>query len=208
MIASNRIALSLTVAVHILLLYALGKLGGHPIPVPAGGEPCAVNFIPMLPTQLAKIIAPTPPRPEQALLAASPHPATAPMSAAIAIETKVSETPAPVVAGAGLLAQSALNAIGKMDHEERRSSPGGSNLTSNSLGVRLSESINKNSAVPAGSIDENVYPDGRREERIHGPFGVDYCITYESPSNPTDGFDTMQRGLKPSVPHTCGHRFD
>ena len=105
------------------------------------------------------------------------------------------------------MAQSALNAIGKMDRDERRATGSGANILSNSLAARMSAAIDKNAEAKAGTIDENIYPDGRREERIHTPFGV-VCITYESPSNPTDGFDTIQRGLKPSVPHTCGHRFD
>jgi hypothetical protein len=214
MATSKRIALLLAVGIHILLLYMLGKLGAYPVvQVRASSEPLAVILVQMQPAQLMPIESHAPHRQEDApsnppkragtVAAVIQSAPVAPTSAAIAVETKAS-----AVSGSGLFVQSALNAVGKMVRDEGRSSGSGSNVMSNSLSARISASIDKNSTAPAGSIDENIYPDGRREERIHGPFGAIYCITFESPSDTKDGFDTMQRGLKPSVPHTCGHRFD
>lgn len=211
MTTSKRIALPIAVALHILLLYAFGKINAHLVQTKATGEPLVISLIPLLPTQSARV-EPRPPH----LAAATPRvvprsmQAAAPQAVAVPVpvtaETKAAESP-PANAGTGLLALAALNAVGKLDREERGGAAGGGDVMSNSLAARLSASIDKNAKVPAGTIDENIYPDGRREERVYTGDAV-YCITYESPSDPKDGFDTIQRGLKPSVPHTCGHRFD
>ncbi|HSY29442.1 MAG TPA: hypothetical protein VK832_18170 [Burkholderiaceae bacterium] len=208
MTPSKRIALPLAVAIHILLFYALGKFVGHPIRPAVTGNPLVVRLISILPVQSERIKA-TPSLSQETASSRQPKRVAAmplPLSVPVTVDTKIAEPPQPNVSG-GLLAQSALNAVGEIDRDERRTTGRGANILSNSLAARMSAAIDKNTTVKAGTIDENVYPDGRREERIHTPFGV-VCITYEAPSNPTDGFDTMQRGLQPSVPHTCGHRFD
>jgi hypothetical protein len=216
---SRRIALPLAVAVHILLLYALSKSGGHLFRLKDSSKPLSVTMILAPPRRVEAIRA----KPQDVRPAQAPKPAlaanngvptpVAPTSAPATVlgvaQAKESAALPPIATTTGgiSLTQSALNAIGKMDQDERRHARAGANVMSNSLEARLSGAIDKYAPVKAGTIDENVYPDGRREERIHSIFGV-YCITYESPSDPKDGFDTMQRGLKPSVPHSCGHRFD
>ena len=219
MITSKRVAFPLAVAAHIVLLYVLSTFGGHLMRWKEINKPVSVTLI------LERPIAPIALRPQKQEVASAstpknkflaksaeasttPAPNSAPVSAPIVVETAAVAALPPVNSPGVSLAQSALNAIGKMDQDDRRSTRRGANVMSNSLEARLSSSIDKYAAVKAGTIDEHVYSDGRREERVHTLFGGVYCITFESPSNPTDGFDTMQRGLKPSVPHSCGHRFD
>jgi hypothetical protein len=215
MMTSRRIALPLAIAVHILLLYALSKSGGHLFLEKETAKP--LNIITLIlahrmpvdahSTKQQDAVPSLAPKHTTTMASVATAPISAPTATAVVVESKESATPQPVNTGAVSLTQSALNAIGKMDQDERRSAGRQANVMSNSLEARLSSSMDKYAPVKAGTIDENIYPDGRREERIHTPFGV-VCITYESPSNPVDGFDTMQRGYKPSVPHSCGHRFD
>ncbi|HXA48098.1 MAG TPA: hypothetical protein VNW52_10750 [Burkholderiaceae bacterium] len=213
MTTSKRAAFLLAITVHILLLYALSKSGGHLLRSNDASKPLFVTLF--LPHPIAEAV-PSPRKQEvptrdvskRTVVAHSVAPATAPAVAAIVVAPKEAATTPTANPNGALLAQSALNAIGKLDQDERRSAAAGANVMSNSLSARLTNAIDKHASAKAGAIDENIYPDGRREERVHTLFGGEYCITYESPSNPVDGFDIMQRGMKPSVPHSCGHRFD
>ena len=215
--SSRRIAFPLAVLIHLLIFYALSRQAVHIIQNHSDKPPLTVTLLPFLAPQ---VVTPKPPpavQPRHESAAAptrnrvakesrAPQPITPPLAQPV---PKQAEPEPPTSQSGALLAQSALNAIGKIDQEERGGAGHGLNLPTESttLGTRLSAAIDKHGAYRAGVIEEHVYPDGRREERVHTLLG-DYCITYESPGDPKDGFDTMQRGLKRSVPHTCGHRFD
>jgi len=222
--SSRRIAFPLAVLLHLLAFYLLSKQSMHVMPNTSDRPPLTVTLLPFL---APPVVVPPPvvtPKQPQSLLrhennavpaqnsvvkeAHAPQAITPPAALPVPSQ-KPSESEPPTAQSGALLAQSALNAIGKMDQDERGGAGHGLGLPAESgtLGSRLSAAIDKHGAFKAGVIEEHVYPDGRREERIHSIFG-DYCITYEAPANPTDGFDTMQRGIQHSVPHTCGHRFD
>jgi hypothetical protein len=215
MITSRRVAFLLAVAAHILLLYALSTFGHHPFRYTDFAKSFSVTIILPHPMPVGAasrsrqdVVPPNAAKPMAKALVAAPAKAPSQLPPPATVKTEEMAATSSIDANSISLTQSALNAVGKMDQEERRSTRSGANVMSNSLAARLSSSIDKYAPAKAGTIDENIYPDGRREERIHLPFGGVVCITYESPSNPVDGFDTMQRGLKPSVPHSCGHRFD
>lgn len=217
MITSRRIALPLAVVIHLLLFYLISRQGMHIVLPKLSAEPLSITIFPIRPEPQTVVKAPTLPRQQAPSVTAqkrlakevSAPQAVTPPPPPIKPETSVPETvPAPSPNGT-LLAQSALNAIGKMDKDERGGAGRGLALPAQpgTLEAKLSAAIDNHGAYRAGVIDEHFYPDGRREERIHTPFG-DYCVTYQSPSDPTDGVDTMQHGVQHSIPHTCGHRFD
>lgn len=219
--ASRRIAFPLAVLLHLAIFYVLSKQSIHVTHNQNDRQPLTITLLPFLaqPVTTPKPNLQPPSMPRQESNTAPAHhrvakqlPATqaiTPPAAVSVPSAKPTEPEAPPEQSGALLAQSALNAIGKIDQQERGGAGKGLGMSAESgaLGSRLSAAIDKHGAFKAGVIEEHVYPDGRREERIHSIFG-DYCITYESAGDPKDGFDTMQRGLRPSVPHTCGHRFD
>lgn len=116
-------------------------------------------------------------------------------------------------AGKGVFTQSALSSIDEMVKADAPPGVATSRPGSNDLTLRMDANLAKAARVKAGTIDEQVREDGRREERVHTP-GGEYCMTFESPSDPKDGIDKMQWGLHPAgmsnsaSMHTCGHRFD
>jgi hypothetical protein len=215
--SSRRIAFPLAILLHLMIFFVLSKHGTHVVQSQNDGPPLIVTLLPFVaPQTISKPPAAVPHHESNAEPAKNhvvremhvPQPITAPAPLPVPTQKPV-ETEPPTTQSGASLAQSALNAIGKMDQDERGGAGRGLGLPAESgtLGSRLSAAIDKHGAYKAGVIEEHVYPDGRREERIHTIFG-DYCVTYESPSDPKDGFDTMQRGYQRSVPHTCGHRFD
>jgi hypothetical protein len=216
--SSRRIAFPLAVLLHLMVFYMLSKQSFHTAQSQSDRPPLIVTLLPFIAPQ--PVIKPPEIAPQHESKASpvqthvakethTPQPITPSVAAPSTAPAQKLEVEPPTSQSGALLAQSALNAIGKIDQDERGGAGRGLGVSteSGSLGSRLSAAIDKHGAYKAGVIEEHVYPDGRREERIHTLLG-DYCITYESTSDPKDGFDTMQRGYQRSVPHTCGHRFD
>jgi hypothetical protein len=116
--------------------------------------------------------------------------------------------------GSGSFVQSAISSVDELVRSDESPKATFSNGSANVLTTRMAESMAKGAPVKAGTIDEQVREDGRREERVHTLGGSEYCVTFESPSDPKDGIDKMQYGLHPGgmtngmSMHTCGHRFD
>jgi|GEM_PF-5072661 len=120
----------------------------------------------------------------------------------------------PVSPGSSTFTQSALNSVGAMVRKDELPMSERANTSGNAVAARMDRDLAKASPVKPGTIDEQVHEDGRREERVHTLNGAEYCMTFESPSDPKDGIDKMQYGLHPggmsnsASMHTCGHRFD
>lgn len=220
--SSRRFAFALAVLLHLLFFYVLSKQHGHIVQNQNDRPPLTVSFLPFLARQTEVPKPPSPQRHESesapvqgGRVVKAPHapqPITLPATPPVApLNTKHDPEPEmhPVTPDATSLAQATLNAIGKMDRDERGGEGHGLALPAESgtLGSRLSAAIDKHGAYRAGMIEEHIYPDGRREERVHTLLG-DFCVTYESPDDPKNGVDVMQHGVQRSPPHSCGHRFD
>jgi hypothetical protein len=140
--------------------------------------------------------------------------ASAPKTQAVK-PAKASTTAATVGTGTGsTFAQSALDSVDGIVRLDEKPKDPLLVTPGNMLAIRMAKGIEKAVPVAAGTIDEQVFEDGRREERVHTLGGQEYCVTFESPTDPKDGIDKMQYGLHPGAMsngmsmHTCGHRFD
>jgi hypothetical protein len=219
--SSRRFAFSLAVLLHLMLFYALSRQHSHVMQIVSERTPLTVTLLPFLapPTVMQK---PPPPLHQESAPVSVPSRVAKDTSASRPVAQAITrpvvqppstptppETAIPATPGSISIEQAALNAVGKMDKDERGGTGHGLGLPAESgtLGARLSAAIDKHGAFKAGAIEEHVYPDGRREVKVHTLLG-DYCLTYESIGDSKDGFDIMQRGAQRSVPHTCGHRFD
>ncbi len=213
---SNKRALPLIVALCVLTLSSAFGADDRPSqPQTSGNPPVAsaqASADQSQPTQKL-------PRPKKALVQVPTEVrgaktvASDAASVSKAPETKSGKAPA-TSAGSGTFVQSALNSVGELVRSDEVPKGTPSNGSTSVLAARMSEDLAKSATVKPGTIDEQVHEDGRREERVHTLGGAEYCVTFESPSDPKDGIDKMQYGLHPAgmsngaSMHTCGHRFD
>jgi hypothetical protein len=213
MTSLNKLALPLTIASCVLTLSTAFGADAQTSQAQANGTPPQASAS----TSASQSQAITPSKNAQSKTATDVHGAKNTTSDPAHVTKVTDAKPAKASAtssGSGTFAQSALNSVGDMVRSDEAPKGTIPNGTTSVLAARMSEDLAKASPVKAGTIDEQVFEDGRREERVHTLGGSEYCVTFESPSDPRDGIDKMQYGLHPGgmsngmSMHTCGHRFD
>lgn len=205
----NKIALPLVVALNALTLsmafttdaFAADTAASQPSNATAATASTQVSASQAPPSQ-STTAKTTPPKKS---VAANPAPKTA--------DTKPAKTPV-ASPGSGAFVQSALNSVDELVRSDGSPKGGNAKKSVNALGTHQTDDLVLTTPTKAGTIDEQVYEDGRREERVHTLGDSSYCVTFESPTDPKDGIDKMQYGLHPggmsngASIHSCGHRFD
>jgi len=211
------IALPLAIALHLLAFYALQKYWRMPLHLSIAPQALSVRLLTVLPS----VSAPLEFVPKK-MRAAEPRQSK--RAEAIEVDT-LPETQAheqkPSVAsdrhlqleqgrtnrpGAISLTQSAIVGALQIDRVDQKGERNLMKLAPKTVQTQLAANIEKAGKPRLGSIEEVVLPSGGRETKANwGP--LSYCVSYDSPSNNTDGKDMIQNGMQMET-HICGHHFD
>ncbi|MES2105317.1 MAG: hypothetical protein V4634_14950 [Pseudomonadota bacterium] len=207
---TRRLALPVIVILHVLMVYFWFGAKHRAATEGLAAAPLVVRFLSAAaqaataPAEQASRPLPLahPLAPQAITVPPLPFPAPAPAQPAVPAPSPDTANPGNSITD---ITSSAMLSIGKIDRELRKEFPRLEESRPDSTQARLAKGIAAAGVAQGTTMQEKVFPDGRRVTKVSGP-GYSYCVTTDSVGHDS-GFDQMQRGVK-SKTTNCGNLFD